>query len=73
MENRIVIDLEKFKGKSSRDLKTHIEQILSNIKCSVQIPGPNGKLEQRDFRLFESMHLKASYEDYCLTDIVNEN
>ncbi len=35
---KIVIDLESFKGKTPQDLKAHIEQFLSNIKCVVKVP-----------------------------------
>ncbi|ASO06039.1 hypothetical protein [Arenibacter algicola] len=73
MENKIVIDLEDFKGKTSRDLKAHIEQILSNIKCSVEVPGPNQKIRRIDFRISKSIDLRTEYADYKLVDIVNEN
>lgn len=73
MENKIVIDLNKFVGKSPRELKTHIEQIISNIKCSVNVPGPNQKTRKIEFRLSNSLNLKVDYEDYNLVEIINEN
>ena len=73
MENKIVIDLDKFKGKSSRELKAHIEQIISNIKCYVEVPGPNQKTRRIDFRLTNSIDIQAAYSDYNLDDIKNEN
>jgi len=73
MENKIVIDLEKFKGQSPRDLKTHIEQALSNIKCYVEVPGPNQTTRLKDFRPFRTIDIKTDYEQYRLVDVINEN
>lgn len=73
MKNKIVIDLEKFKGQSPRDLKTHIAQALSNIKCYVEVPGPNGKTSRIDFRPFGTIDLRTDYEQYKLVEIINEN
>lgn len=73
MENKIVIDLNEFLGKSPRELKTHIEQTISNIKCYVDVPGPNQKTRRLDFSLSNSINLKVDYEDYNLIEIKNEN
>ena len=73
MENNIVIDLNKFVGKSPRELKTHIEQIMSNIKCYVNVTGPNQTTYKKEFRFSNSINLKIDFEDYNLVEIKNEN
>ena len=73
MENKIVIDLNRFVGKSPRELKTHIEQTIANIKCYVDVPGRNQKIRRFDFRLSNSINVKVEYEDYNLVEIKNEN
>lgn len=71
--NTITIDLEKFKGKTSKDLKAHIEQILSNIKCVVKVPSRDGKGRLVNFRLTSNIDLNVNYKEYYLQDIINEN
>lgn len=73
MGNKLIIDLDKFEGQTSRDLKAYIEQNLSNIKCSVEVPGPNEKPRLINFRLFSTIDLRTDYGDYKLVDVINEN
>ena len=71
--DKIIIDLEEFKGKTPRELKTHIEQTISNIKCTVKVPSRDGHGRLKDFRLSGIIDLNVSFKDYFLEDIINEN
>ena len=73
MNKKIIIDLDTFKGKTPRDLKAYIEQVLSNIKCVVKVPTSDGHGRLEDFRLSSSIDLNVSFKDYFLEDVINEN
>lgn len=73
MNDKIIIDLASFKGRTPRDLKAHIEQVISNVKCVVKVPSPDSQGRLAEFRLTGAIDLNVSDKEYFLEDVVNEN
>ncbi|TSE06978.1 hypothetical protein [Aquimarina algiphila] len=74
MENKLIIDLSLFIGKTPNELRSHIDLLISNIKCDVELPGRNG-IRTEEVRLVDSLNFKklGALGEYKITEIINQN